>query len=94
MSYRDEIRLQAEDDAAQSQRDAEASLANANTPLARKRGESYYTNIAIGAWRYLAVVVNNKTYILGRTGRVGDCQRHSEIQRVWDNYKHLFAGWR
>jgi len=42
---------------------------------------STYRNITINGVCYLCAVVKGKTYILGRTGLVGNCQDPSRMQK-------------
>ena len=32
-----------------------------------------YRNITFNGWHYLCVLTNNRLYILGKTGKVGNC---------------------
>lgn len=40
-----------------------------------------YRNIRIGDYNYLIVTISDRSYVLGKTGRVGDCQDHGRMMR-------------
>jgi hypothetical protein len=41
-----------------------------------------YRNVDIDGWRWLIVEIAGRTYLLGRTGRVGHCQDHARMART------------